>query len=338
VSETLPYTWYTDEELLRRERAAIFARRWQYGGRAEQVAQPGSYLATDAGDIPILVTRDADGVLRAFLNVCRHRGAVLTDGCGERSTVQCHYHAWTYELDGSLRSAPRSEREPSFEKDELSLLPASADTWGPFLFVNPDPNARPLAAHLAELPAVLARDVDLDGLVFHSRVEFSSNANWKIVAENFLECYHCPTAHPGFSDEVDVHPDRYLLEPHPTFGAQFCRAKTSGDQGQFHLLYPNTGINAFPGPPNLSIGPIVPAGPARTERYLDYFFAPGVNDEWLQDFFAFDDQVGREDTALVESVQRGMSSGLVDHGHLLLDAEPLVAAFQQWVAEQLPAE
>src|SRR5260221_4032012 len=106
-SLTLPFAWYSDEELLRRERALIFARSWQYGGHAGQVAEPGSFLATDAGGVPILVTRDREGTLRAFVNVCRHRGAVLMDGCGPRQTLQCHYHALTYYLDGSPRKAPR---------------------------------------------------------------------------------------------------------------------------------------------------------------------------------------------------------------------------------------
>lgn len=334
-ADTLPFSWYTDEEQLRRERARIFAHSWQYAGRAEEVAQPGSFLAIDAAGIPVLVTRDDAGTLRAFLNVCRHRGAVLTEGCGAKSAIQCHYHAWTYGLDGALRAAPRADREPGFDLSDWSLLPASVDTWGPFLFVNPDATARPLAEQLGELPAILGRDIDVDGLVFHSRVAFGANANWKVVAENFLECYHCPTAHPGFSDEVDVHPDRYLLEPHPTFGGQFCTGKLTGEHGQFHLLYPNTGINVFPGRPNLSIGPIVPNGPGRTERYLDYFFAADVDEEWQREFFALDNQVGLEDRALVESVQRGVSSGLLDHGRLLLNAEPLLAAFQRWVGDQL---
>jgi len=337
MTATLPFAWYSDEEQLRRERSRIFARSWQYAGRAEQVAEPGSFLAADAGGVPILVTRDDAGALRAFLNVCRHRGAVLTEGCGTRATIQCHYHAWTYGLDGSLRAAPRSEREAGFEPAEWSLVPASAGIWGPFLFVNPDPDAAPLEEWLGDLPAILGRDVDLDGLVFHSRVEFGAHANWKIVVENFLECYHCPTAHPAFSDEVDVHPDRYLLEPHPTFAAQFCRAKGTGELGQFHLLYPNTGLNVFPGPPNLSIGPIGPNGPNRTERFLDYFFAPDADPAWREEFFAFDDQIGREDTALVESVHRGAASGLLEHGRLLLGSEPLLAAFQDWVAARVEA-
>jgi phenylpropionate dioxygenase-like ring-hydroxylating dioxygenase large terminal subunit len=332
---TLPFAWYSDEHVLQRERSRIFARSWQYAGRASDVSKPGSFLATDAGGVPVLVTRDKAGELRAFLNVCRHRGAVLLEGCGRRATVQCSYHAWTYELDGSLRTAPRSEREPGFDRSDWSLLPASVGAWGPFLFVNPDPGAVQLAEHLGELPAILARDIDLDGLVFHSRVEFGARANWKVVTENFLECYHCPTAHPAFSDDVDVHPDRYLLEAYPTFSAQFCQAKATGEHGQFHLLYPNTGINVFPGPPNLSIGPIAPNGPGRTERYLDYFFAPDVDEEWQREFFAYDDQIGREDTALVESVQRGMAAGVLEQGRLLLNAEPLLAAFQRWVAAQL---
>jgi phenylpropionate dioxygenase-like ring-hydroxylating dioxygenase large terminal subunit len=334
-AQTLPFAWYSDEETLRRERRRIFARSWQYGGRADQVSQPGSFFATDAGGVPLLVARGQDGELRAFLNVCRHRGAILTEGCGRRETIQCHYHAWTYGLDGTLRAAPRSDRETGFDADELSLLPASVGIWGPFLFVNPDPHAMPLAEFLGDLPAILERDLDLDAVAFHSRVEFGSNANWKVVTENFLECYHCPTAHPGFSAVVDVHPDRYVLEPHPTFSSQYCESRSGGERGQFHLLYPNTGINVFPGPPNLSIGPILPNGPGRTERYLDYFFAPDADDAWLTDFFAFDDQVGREDTALVESVQRGMEAGVLEQGRLLLNAEPLIAAFQSWVTDQL---
>jgi phenylpropionate dioxygenase-like ring-hydroxylating dioxygenase large terminal subunit len=332
---TLPFEWYSSDELLRRERNLIFARSWQYGGRAEQVAAPGAFLATDAGGIPILVVRDAEGALRAFINVCRHRGAVLTEDCGTRETIQCHYHAWTYNLDGTLRAAPRSAGEPGFDKADFSLLPASVDTWGPFLFVNPSPDAEPLADALGGLPEILARDLDLSTIEFHSRVEFGANANWKIVVENFLECYHCATAHPSFSSEVDVHPDRYLLEAHPTFSSQYCKARKTGERGQFHLLYPNVGLNVFPGPPNLSIGPILPSGTGRTERYLDYFFAPGADPAWLEEFFAFDDQVGREDTKLVESVHRGMASGALEQGRLLLNAEPLLSAFQGWLGSRL---
>src|SRR5436190_3658101 len=220
--------WYSAEDVLRLERERIFARSWQYAGRAEEVAAPGSFLAADAGGIPILVARDREGTLRAFLNVCRHRGTTLAEGAGRRETIQCPYHAWTYDLDGSLRSAPRLDELSSDELDEteLSLAPAAVDTWGPFLFVNPDARADPLADTLGELPSQL----DPAGLQFHSRERFELEANWKVAIENFLECYHCPTAHPAFAAEVDVRPEHYVLDEHPTFLAQHCVARRTGER------------------------------------------------------------------------------------------------------------
>jgi phenylpropionate dioxygenase-like ring-hydroxylating dioxygenase large terminal subunit len=343
---TLPYRWYSDAETLRLEQERIFARSWTYGGRAEEVAEPGSYVTTRAGDVPLLVTRARDGELRAFVNVCRHRGAVLTEENSRRETIQCHYHAWTYGLDGALRAAPRSDREPDFDKTTLGLLPASAETWGPFLFVNPDARAAPLRDTLGELPAILDSALDLSRLRYHSRSDYTLDANWKIAVENFLECYHCSIAHPQFSSVVDVDPDAYELEPHPTFASAFGRIREQpkalpydphGDvaRGQFHLLFPNVKLNVMPGRPNLSIGPLHPDGPDRTTGYLDYFFGEDVDAGWIDELLTFDKQVGAEDRGLVESVHRGMRSGLVDRGRLLLSSERLIHEFQRYVLERL---
>ena len=344
---TLPWRWYVDPEILRLEQERIFARSWQYAGRTDQVARPGDYFTCNAGDVPIVVVRDQAGGLKAFLNVCRHRGSELVSGAGSRETLQCRYHAWTYGLDGALRAAPRSDREPAFEADELSLYPARVDTWGPFVFVNPDPEAGPLADTLRELPEIVARTgIDLDALVFHSRVEYELEANWKIAVENFLECYHCPVAHRGFSDVVDVDPDAYTLEAHATFGTQYAPLRANPpstpydprgevERGQFHLLWPNVKLNVMPGRTNLSIGPLLPAGPERTIGYLDYFFAEDTDERWVQEFFGFDNQVGHEDRALVESVQRGVRSGLVERGRLLMSSEHLIHGFQQYVLRAL---
>ena len=138
--------------VLERERERLFARAWTYAGPAEWVAEPGSYFASQIGHIPIAVVRDSDGTLRGLVNVCRHRGHLVVDGIGCRETLQCPYHAWTYNLDGSLRRAPRSEREPGFDPTGLSLAPVSVGTWGPFVFVNPDPDARLSRRHSAGCP------------------------------------------------------------------------------------------------------------------------------------------------------------------------------------------
>lgn len=335
MTGTIPYRWYSDPEQLRREQERIFARSWQYLGRADEVAEAGTYATGWCGDAPVLAVRGEDGALRGFLNVCRHRGSLVADGCGSRRTLQCPYHAWTYALDGRLLAAPRTESEPGFDPGAHALRPVSVATWGPFLFANPDAGAPPLADALGELPELLAQVVDVGALRFHTRTRFGVDANWKVAVENFLECYHCATVHPEFAAQVDVHPDRYALDAHETFAAQACRARDGGGAGQFHLLYPNTGINVFPGPANLSIGPVAPAGPDRTERFLDYFFAPDADPEWIARFRAYDDRIGAEDRAMVESVHRGMRSGLLERGTLLAGPERLIAGFQGWLRGQL---
>ncbi len=343
ATRTIPWSWYVDAAVLELEQERVFDRAWQYVAHAGQLGEPGSYVATRAGRLPVLVVRDRAGALRAFLNVCRHRGSLVCTGAGRRETLQCPYHAWTYDLDGSLRAAPRADREPGFDREALGLLPLQVGTWGPFVFVNPDTDAPPLAEHLGDLPALLAEGgVDVDALVFDRRAEGEYEANWKLCAENYLECYHCSVAHPAFARAIDVAPDAYALEVRPGLLSQYGAPRDGGGgvydaggeiaRGQFHLLFPNTAINVMPGRPNLSIGPIVPLSPTRTYRFLDYFFAAGVEREWVDDYLALDDQVGAEDRALVETVQAGVSSGRLDHGVLLGESERLIAAFQELLA------
>lgn len=341
---TLPFDWYTDPELLRLEQERIFRRAWQYVGHKGQLAEPGSFFTSAAGLVPIVVTRTRDDELKAFVNVCRHRGFQVAVGEGQRETLQCAYHAWTYGLDGALRAAPRSDREADFDRAELSLVPVQIETWGPFLFVNPDLEAQPLAETLGRLPELLAEVVDVDALTFHHRATSELETNWKVACENFLECYHCATAHPGFSSVVDVSPDAYRLEAEGLFSSQFGPVRATAvpsystgevERSQFHFLWPNTGINVFPGRTNLSIGPIYPIGAERTARYLDYFFGADVDAAWIAELLELDAQVGREDTALVEGVQRGLRSGALEHGNLMVASEPLIQHFQRLTYEAL---
>ena len=329
MERTLPWAWYSDEQQLRRERELVFASSWQYVGHAGLVAEPGSYAAAQAGHVPVVLVRDGDGALRAFLNVCRHRGHPVAEGAGSRETLQCRYHGWTYGLDGSLRAAPRSGREPGFDLDGIALRPVSVDTWGPLVFVNPSLDPPPLCEALGRLPEA----VPLDELEFRFRDDFELAANWKVVCENYLECYHCQIAHPGFSRVVDVSPDVYRLESDGLVLSQFGPERDSGALGSFHFLWPNLTINVWPGGPNLSIGPVVPVDSGRTARFLDYFFAPGADEDWVRELLELDGQVGREDRALVEAVQRGVSTGLVEDGRLLPESERLVARFQHLVRE-----
>jgi phenylpropionate dioxygenase-like ring-hydroxylating dioxygenase large terminal subunit len=344
MTRTLPWSWYVEPEQLARERDRIFAHAWQYVGHAGEAAEPGTYFTSRAGHVPVIVTRGRDRELRGFVNVCRHRGHPVATGSGRRETLQCPYHAWTYGLDGSLRSAPRSDREADFATGEVSLRSVRLDTWGPFVFANADLDAPPLADALGRIPALVAELLDVKALDFRLRDHSEIAANWKVVCENYLECYHCPVAHPGFSGLVDVSPDAYRLEPDGLASHQFATVRPNGrgydaggeiERGQFHFLWPNLMINIFPGRPNVSLGPVLPTSAERSERLLDYFFAPDVDAAWIDELLAFDAQVGREDRALVEGVQRGVSSGLIDSGWLLPESERLIVHFQQLTARAL---
>ena len=344
---TIPFDWYADPAVLRLERERIFRRAWQYAGRVDQVAEPGAYFTCDLGGVPVVVVRDERDGLRGFLNVCRHRGSLVCEGEGKRASLQCPYHAWTYGLDGSLRAAPRSERVPGFEKESLGLRPVAVEAWGPFVFANPDPDAAPLGETLGELPELVAASgLDLGSLRFLERASGPEYAaNWKVCSENFLECYHCQVAHPGFSKVVDVSVDAYVLEESRLFSTQYgpVREAWKGDfdprgpieRGQFHFLWPNVTINVMPGHPNLSIGPIVPTGPEATARFLDYFVGPDVDQAWIDEMLEFDEQVGAEDRVLVERVQRGLRGGGAEHGRLMGDSERLIAHFQGLLLDAL---
>jgi phenylpropionate dioxygenase-like ring-hydroxylating dioxygenase large terminal subunit len=328
--QTLPWSWYTDPEVLRREQERIFRSAWQYVGHGGMVAEHGDRFAAEAGDVPVLVVREEEE-LRAFLNVCRHRGSQLVEGSGNGKSIQCPYHAWTYGLDGSLRAAPRADREAGFDPEGLSLVELRLEQWGPLLFVNPDAEAPPLLETLGPVPEL----VPLDDLTFHVRDDYELGANWKIACENYLECYHCPVAHKGFSAAFEVSPDSYRLEPTGEHVlSQFAPSKEDGE-GQFHFVWPNLRINVYPGPGNVSVGPMLPAGPERSRGYLDYFFAADADEGWIEELMAFDRQVGAEDRVLVERVQRGVRSALIEHGRLLPESEQLVARFQQLVRAAL---
>ena len=345
---TLPASWYSDPAIHALERERIFARSWQYAARTEQLTEPGSYVATRAGHLPVVVVRHQDGDLRGFVNVCRHRGHLVAQGEGRRETLQCPYHAWTYGLDGCLRVAPRSEREPEFDAERYSLLPVAVDVWGPFVFVNPDPDAGPLVDALGRLPEhLLASGIDFDRLRFRERVEWApSSVNWKVGIENYLECYHCPVAHPSFSKLIDVDPDAYLLESDGLLSSQFGPVRLGNgkrpydpdgpvERAQYHFLWPNLTINIEPGPPNLSFDVWYPAGAHDLLGHTDYFFGEDVPEETVSELMAFGAQVGAEDAALVESVQAGLDSGAIPFGRLLPSSEHLIQHFQRLVYRAL---
>jgi choline monooxygenase len=305
----LPASWYSDETVLQLERELIFTAAWQYAGPAELVAESGSFFASVAGHIPVVITRSR-GELRGFVNVCRHRGHVVAQGAGCRATLQCPYHAWTYGLDGALRKAPRSERERGFDPSGLSLLPVSIDTWGPFVFVNPDLEAPTLREALGDLPETVAQSgVDVGGLRFHSHVPWEQPVNWKVALENYLASYHCPVAHP----------DSHRLSVEGLVSSQVGPLRKEAPEGgvrqsQSHFVWPNTTINISPGQQNVSIERWVPRGARATVEATDHFFGVSVP---------------------AERIEESIATRMVEPGRLMPGSTQLVAAFRRRVHDTL---
>ncbi|HYS43167.1 MAG TPA: aromatic ring-hydroxylating dioxygenase subunit alpha, partial [Geobacteraceae bacterium] len=210
LAHTLTPEAYRSTAYFEIERDRVFATSWVCVGYISQLAEPGDTLVASVGDQPIFVVRNRQGSLRAFYNVCRHRGSQLVDDDGKHELIRCPYHAWGYSLEGKLLGTPyfkgldvpEVERQfydtsevKEFRKEDYGLLPVLVDSWGCFVFVNLDPRARPLAEWLGDLPQRYGR-YPLSALRLIKRKRFDIRANWKLIAENFMEYYHLPWVHP----------------------------------------------------------------------------------------------------------------------------------------------
>jgi phenylpropionate dioxygenase-like ring-hydroxylating dioxygenase large terminal subunit len=224
----------------------------------------------------------------------------------------------------------------------LGLVPVRVATFGPFVFTNLSADGPPLETVLGDLGEIIAGvGIDLGGLRLRQRFAYELAANWKIHLENYLECYHCPVAHPGFSSVMDVSPGRYELtatayrlshrapvRQSPTSSSYSATGSVTA--GSYHLLLPNVKININPGRQNLSIGPVYPDGVAKTAAFLDYYFGADADDAWIEEMMAFDTDVGNEDAALVAATQLGVSGSWIGRGRIL-PSERLLADFQHHV-------
>jgi phenylpropionate dioxygenase-like ring-hydroxylating dioxygenase large terminal subunit len=200
AARAMPPSVYTSPDVLARELDRVFCRQWCRQwlcvGRASAIAEPGDYITSEIAHQPIMVLRDRDGAIRAFSNVCLHRMSVLLEGRGHLrgGAITCPYHAWTYDLDGTLRGAPHMQRSPGFCKEAYRLPELRAETWLGWIYVTLDPSLPPVATHLAPL-ADLIGQYGMQDYIETFREEHVWDTNWKLLAENFMESYHLPMLH-----------------------------------------------------------------------------------------------------------------------------------------------
>ena len=204
-SFTLPSRYYFDPDIHAREIRTIFQRSWLYAGHVTDLPEEGSYLTEDLAGQPILILRSKDGEIRAFFNVCQHRGHILLSGQGQiEELIVCPYHSWCYGLDGSLATARLTAKVRDFDKADFSLKPIQLAIVAGLIFVNLDPQATPEDGELAQFEAsILDHLPEMPHYAARYRYEFDIAANWKVVVDNFSEGYHIPVAHPTLATLYD---------------------------------------------------------------------------------------------------------------------------------------
>lgn len=355
-SFTIPARWYFDPEIYEREKAAIFERNWWLAGHVSRLREPGDYLMTRVFEQEVMIVRGRDGEIRAFYNVCQHRGHELVkDSAGRiKNLMVCPYHAWAYDLDGSLVRARNTEDLPGFDKCNFALAPVRVETFMGFVFVNLDPDAAPLGPQTEGLEdEVRSYMPRLDKLTYACRYEYRIKANWKVVLDNFLECYHCHPAHPALVDLMDM--DTYKTRTHRIYSSHVAGAPRSNKTAAYDfepgdvdfgyaawLLWPNTTIWAYPGEPNILSLQIIPDGPEHTIEYMDCYLLDETPSKQMQDALTYMDEVLQpEDIGLCESVQRGLRSKGYNQGRFVVDrglselSEHGVHHFQKLVVDAL---
>ena len=359
VAYTMPASYYTDAQVFRIESERIFARSWIAVFASSDVREANAYAtATVAGD-EILVVRGQDGVLRAFYNVCPHRAHQLLKGCGKaRNVIACPYHAWTFSLDGKLSRARNCENVEAFDATQANLSPVQVDEFCGLVYVNLDANARSLRQQAPGLEeAISARLPDANRLIRAKahRIAHTTRSNWKVIVDNYLECYHCQIAHPGFVKSVNM--DTYHHDLHGLWTVQVGQAKASStgyavDPDSANptyagfYLWPTVMINITPGNVGMmTVNTMVPIDADTTVQYYDFYLPEAEPTAKQMEIIAYYRDVFRaEDLALVESVQKGLKSrGYRGRGRVMVDrqrsaiSEHGIAHFHHHVAQVLQA-
>ncbi len=362
-ARTPPGTVYVDEGVFRQELEKLFFRHWLNVGHLSQIPNVGDFFTREVGPESLLFVRGSDGMARGFYNVCRHRGTrIVTDARGEKlRSIVCPYHAWTYSTEGKLVGAPHTDALEDFDKEDFGLYPVRTDTWGGFLWANLDPRAEPLRDAIAPLIARTAR-WDVDRLRLGAKHDYEVNANWKILAENYSECYHCAPIHPGlnrvtpyFTGDNDAWMSRgkgvsTVNGGFQTFAGDFTsmtvtgytkrpplKGMTADDRKRIYywVVFPNMFFSMHPD--YLMVHRDWPQSPSRSRIECEWYFDPetmAAPDFDPSDAVDMWDEINRQDWAVCERTQLGVGSRAWSRGRYS-EQEPLVHDLDKAYTERM---
>jgi Rieske 2Fe-2S family protein len=357
TAHTLPGRYFTSPEIFVEELEKIFLQRWLCVGREAQIARPGQYVLQQIGSESVIVLRDRSGQVRAYFNVCRHRGTRLCEEHrGQLSeTIQCPYHAWTYSLDGRLIGAPSADTIEGFDKADWPLHPVASATWEGFLFINLADDPEPFEEAYAPVLSRFSR-FNLPALAVHRRIDYELTCNWKFVVQNYSECYHCPLVHPALvklspptSGENDLYRGPFLggymdivdSSESLTVSGRSCGVMVGNlptddlKRVYYYSLFPNMLLSLHPD--YVMYHTLWPKGPGQTRVACEWLFHPDtLNNPAFNpdDGVEFWDMTNRQDWHVCELSHAGVQSKSYTPGPYSR-REGLSAAFDQEVLTAL---
>lgn len=334
-ASALPAHFYVGAESSERDRRTVFSQGWQWLARADQLAAPGDHVIADIAGVPLLLVRGDDGALRALHNVCRHRAGPLAtcDGRGAKR-LRCHYHGWSYALDGRLLSATEMDGVCDFDATSIRLPEAHVAEWRGLVFAALEPVV-PFAELMGDIDVRLGGRA-LDHYIFHRHYSYDMACDWKAYIDNYLEGYHVPHIHPELNRMLDYRD--YVVETARWHSLQHSPlasdAALYGDgEALYWHVWPNTLLNVLPD--RMQANRVIPLAPGKCRVTFDYFYPPDavdVESRHASDH-AFSDLVQRQDIDMCEIVQRGLESGSYRAGRLNPKRENGVHHFHELLRE-----
>jgi glycine betaine catabolism A len=354
-ARTLPARYYTDPALFQVEMDELFGRMWFHAARSQEIERAGQFIVRELNGYNVIVTRNSAGRVNGFHNVCRHRGTRLcTEASGRfAGSIQCPYHAWTYDLDGRLIGAPHMDEVPHFEKADYPLQAVHADEWDGHVFLNLDSRPEPLQAQLGSLVQKF-RDWRMSELRLGRRIVYDVKANWKLIIQNYNECLHCPNLHPALNKlshylsgeneplqstymggRMDLRPGVETLSTDGSCPRAFLPGLSAEDRRRvyYYAIFPNMLLSLHPD--YMMTHTLWPVAADRTLNVCEWHFQPselGKDSFDPSDCVDFWDLTNRQDWHVCELSQAGISSRAYVPGPYS-NREDLLYAFDRFIVD-----
>ncbi len=340
LSATLPGYYYHDADIYEHEKQEIWFKTWQFAGYISDLQDPGDYITADLLDQKILVSRGKDGTLRAFYNVCMHRGHILAEGKGNKSIFTCPFHAWSYDTTGALKAAGNAENVAGFRLEDFTLSEVRVEQLGHMVFVNLSPEGPALSDICGDIVSEFRATVPrYDDLYNYRRDRYDVKANWKLAFDQ-MECYHCPVLHPQIMGKDAYLEPSFEITAHEFWSTHLTRGNKkviSGEKGDLPYdfgpdeeinnsaiwwIWPNLIFVAHRGPSNLKTMHIVPDGPERFIMHIDNFLADDPPQEKSLSNINYNrDVLQPQDLGAMAQQQLGLHARGYFQGRLMVDKE-----------------